>query len=874
MSVEAPGRRGSGYLIAGRLVLTSAEVAPAVGEPVTIVPVSSGRSFPGVVTWRGTPGALVRVDDPGWSDVSDPAPVFGRVATARAGLPGETWGSASRERVAGSVSFEADRLVLSAPDEPAAGAAVFCHGLLVGVVADGGPGLLEVAPVAGLSREPGFLEAAGRAIPRLAPVELAAAQLTEPDQPRSPATLLSAAAEVVGFRGRQQLIDELGAWCSGAGFATLLLHGPAGQGKSRLGHELAGRLTAAGWATLWLDEAAPTDALAVLADVVVPLLVVVDTAETRPDQLRALLQACAGHDGTRPLRVLLLARTAGDWWRLLRTDPAAERLLDGASVVELPVLDEDPAGRADAYRQAIQDLAGTLPHVPGYAVHNWASVAARLTAEPHDAGGEALTVQTTALADLLDAMWPGPAADGRKTAEDRVLAHEQRYWSFTAAWHGLDVAEPALQDVLAAAFLFSPTDSEQAYRFLGAVADQDRRNTLRAWLADLYPGTNGRPWGTLPPDRLAERFAGLRLARSPGLPEPLIPVATDRQLRRMLAVYARHPGLAERLVDLCVRHADRLTPAIVATATSIDTPEPLLAALQRISADPDTDVERLALIGDGLPRLSPLAVEIAQRVTDRHRQSGRAAELATALNNLSIRLGDLGHNGPALAAIEEAVMIHRQLAGERPETFEADLARSLGNLSVRLGELEQPEPGLAAAEEATGIYRRLATRQPDTFVPDLASALMNLSLSLGALEQFPAGLAAIEESVDLYGQLATHRPDTYLPDLAAALSVLGISLGSLDRDEPSRAVAEEAVTIRRQLVAQRPDAFLPGLATALTDLAVRHVVLGERESALAAIEEALAIRHQLVERSPAAFGEDLEWSLHVHKVILESAAPE
>ncbi|GAA2846844.1 hypothetical protein GCM10010443_05730 [Actinoplanes cyaneus] len=871
VSVEAPGRQVSGASIAGRLVLTTAGAEQEPGGAVTVRPAVSGRPFAGVVTWRGPGGAaLVRVDDPAWVEVDGPATRFGRIVTGRPGSTVEVCASGEPEiwQATGPVSADGDRLRLDVGGEPPEGAVVSRDDLLIGIVAQDG----AVITVAELCRAPGFLAAV--AVPALWPVELAEAHLTEPDQPRSPVALLRAGARVVGFRGRHELMDELGAWCSGAGFAALLLHGPAGEGKSRAGHELAARLTAGGWATLWLDETAPDVVVAAVADDLVPLLIVADDAQSRPEQLRALLQACARHDGARPLRLLMLARTAGDWWRLLRGDALAGPLLDGASVVALPPLDDD-----GLYPAAVHALAAALPGVPGHAVHHWPSIAARLTAEPRETAGRALTVQTLALADLLDAMWPGPAVTAGKTPEDRVLAHEQRYWSFTAAWHGLTLDDEVLQDVLAVAALFGPTGPDQADRLLSGVpalagAPRELRDAVRAWLADLYPGTGGRPWGTLQPERLAERFAGRRLAGSPVLPEPLIAVVTESQRRRMLTVYARAAGHAASLTDLsltdlCVRHADRLTQACVETAISVAEPEPLLTALQRISADPDVPVERLTLIADRLPRLSPLAVQVAQRIADQHRRAGRMPELATALHNLSIRLGDLGRRGPALAAIEEAVLIHRRLAGAAPETFEADLARSLGSLSVRLGELEQPEPALVAADESTALYRRLAERQPGTYLPELGKSLMNLSLGRGALEQFPLALAAIEESVAIFGHLAGQRPETFLPDLAASLSVLGISLGSLDRDEQSRAAAQEATAIRRQLAAQRPDAHLPGLAAALTDLAVRHAVLGEKPAAVEAIAEALTIRHQLAEKSPAAFAADLEWSLHVHKVVHE-----
>ena len=64
-------------------------------------------------------------------------------------------------------------------------------------------------------------------------------------------------------------------------------------------------------------------------------------------------------------------------------------------------------------------------------------------------------------------------------------------------------------------------------------------------------------------------------------------------------------------------------------------------------------------------------------------------ELALALNNLSNCLTELGRREEALAAIQEAVTIRRQLADARPDVFRPDLAMSLLNLSNRLGSLRR-----------------------------------------------------------------------------------------------------------------------------------------------------------------------------------------
>ncbi len=49
-----------------------------------------------------------------------------------------------------------------------------------------------------------------------------------------------------------------------------------------------------------------------------------------------------------------------------------------------------------------------------------------------------------------------------------------------------------------------------------------------------------------------------------------------------------------------------------------------------------------------------------------------------SLNNLSHRLGDLGRREDALAAIEEAVTIRRELAARWPDAYHHELEQSLG----------------------------------------------------------------------------------------------------------------------------------------------------------------------------------------------------
>ena len=83
-----------------------------------------------------------------------------------------------------------------------------------------------------------------------------------------------------------------------------------------------------------------------------------------------------------------------------------------------------------------------------------------------------------------------------------------------------------------------------------------------------------------------------------------------------------------------------------------------------------------------------------------------------SLNNQSIRLADLGRREEALAAVEEAVTIHRALAAARPDAFGPNLATSLNNQSNALAVSAELEEALDAASESVTIRRLLAAARP------------------------------------------------------------------------------------------------------------------------------------------------------------------
>jgi len=87
-------------------------------------------------------------------------------------------------------------------------------------------------------------------------------------------------------------------------------------------------------------------------------------------------------------------------------------------------------------------------------------------------------------------------------------------------------------------------------------------------------------------------------------------------------------------------------------------------------------------------------------------------DLAMSLNNLSLRLADLGDRGGALEAVREAVEIRRGLAEKNPGAFETDLVRALNTLARILTETGEAEEALRCFTDETenfptGLQARL-----------------------------------------------------------------------------------------------------------------------------------------------------------------------
>jgi len=737
-------------------------------------------------------------------------------------------------------------------------------------------------------------------------------QLPLPANPQdiAPTDLLQAKYAVVPYVDVTGMKADLVAWCRDGARAQAgrLVHGAGGLGKTRLMIEVAAALRTEGWMAGFLDRPHDLESGALqqrwqaLEDLFANcddrLLLVMDYAEARRDEVKAIAECLSRvRKGTRAIRLVLLARTAGEWWTVLSDETPEIGLLfhgvaRGLNVIELPAL---AAGlqRCAIFDESLKAFAPMLA-AQGYVLPAGDPVPERL-ARIEDQYARPLALQMEAMLWLACAV-PESENTGVDDLLRSTLAMERAHWQKLLGVldddHRRDIARGVAQ-VTAIQVTTTRRSTEDLLladrAYAGMRTARMQVDPLVRDLSRLY----GRPDGgvaRLEPDLVGEHHVALT-ADSELVDGCLAWIATEpvekheKRRRNILTVLQRatHPDHGEAvagasaLLDRLIGARTRELAADL-VAVMIDTPGVLAVSLLRqIEA---FDEETLAALDDALPLRSLNLMELSLRVAERRADLARSiaanaeseaapelreailSHLAARAGTLGIRLSALGRREEAQAASLEAVDIYRGLAETRPDVFLPDLAMSLNNLGIRLSHLDRREEAQAASQEAVDIYRRLVDTGSDTLLSALASSLSNLGGDLSNLGRREEALAVSQEAVDIYRRLAETGPSVFLPDLAMSLNNLGIRLSNLGRHEEALSASLEAVDIRKHLVETRPDAFLPSLAMSLNNLGIRHSNLGRREEALAASQEAVSIRRRLAEIRPDAFLPDLASGLN------------
>ncbi|MEJ2889273.1 toll/interleukin-1 receptor domain-containing protein [Actinomycetospora aeridis] len=700
----------------------------------------------------------------------------------------------------------------------------------------------------------------------------------------SPSALLRPEFGIVPFAGRDEELTDLDGWLdSVAGEPVRLRTGRGGVGKTRLALRLVSCAHERGWpAGLLAEDADP----ALLATLRVPTLVVVDYAEGRSDQVGALLAATA----TAPLRVLLLARTAGRWRQRLARHRDEHVAALAESLVGTPLA---PLAPNDPVAEFERALDAFIDHLPG----------ARRPRSPSRLDVvHALDVHAAALAELLDRTHP---ATSSVDPVRRVLAHERRFWASVARPHGLD---PEPDDHLAvvvtcATLTAAPPDADAGSLVADALRTADPVPYLR-WHAEAYP--DAPPFSSLRPDRLGEELVSDTLADHPDLPDRIATSFGTRDVTRALTVLSRaagrHPHLERALTAMMRADPTTNVPLAIAVSTGDllddDTLGRVLSGLVGEDAGPDV----LDQLPDRSSALAGLAV-VATRASLRREENSSHPDPVTRArltHDLAVRLNHIGESEHALAEAVAAVDLYRTLReptatamaldtlatvlyalgqhhdaldrveqglallpADAPSHHRATLMATRGNL---LGNVHRPGEAVAALEAALEAAR-VSTDPEVEELDQRAAILTNLAvahLDLAHLDDahLDAALEAASASEALRAELADEQPDRYREDHIQALVNLGAVYAERREHAKAAALADGAIVLARGLVGRYGDRHLDALADALNNSATALRRTGDPEAAIIRLTEAVLVYRDLADARPAVSLSSLAAALH------------
>jgi hypothetical protein len=537
-----------------------------------------------------------------------------------------------------------------------------------------------------------------------------------PRDPReiSPTDLLQAKYEIVPYIDVTGTKADLIAWCGNNSRALggRLIHGPGGIGKTRLMIEVAVILRGGGWMAGFFDrphervDATLKQRWQALDQLIAHgddrgLLIVMDYAEGRQDEVKAVVERLIGRiDGpARPIRLVLLARSAGDWWTALHDEiPDFQRVFrrdaQCADVVALPAVSAGQQ-RRDLFFESAKAFCPTLA-APGTVI-SAGEPPRDLIARIETGIGYArpLAVQMEAL--LWCAADAPTGAVGVDVLLQRVLGLERGHWKKLLG--GLDEErERDMARGVAQITIVRGTNSRPSTERL-LMADQfyQGQRTARVQVDSIIRSLE-RPYGKpdrglayLEPDLIGEHHVAMvsDIDLIEGCLSWIADEPTEMQEKRrrdLLTVLQRasqpeHGATANHSAAALLDHVGgRYTMSLASdmVAVMVETPGAMAHVLERrIDL---LDEEALAAIDEELPLQSVTLMEISLRVAERR------ADLARKM--------DAAANAAAQVplALRENILEH--------------LAARVGTLGNRLSNLGRREEALAAAQEAVDIYRR------------------------------------------------------------------------------------------------------------------------------------------------------------------------
>ncbi|QOX78101.1 tetratricopeptide repeat protein [Trichlorobacter lovleyi] len=695
--------------------------------------------------------------------------------------------------------------------------------------------------------------------------------------------LLRAEEALVPFDpARQPDLDTLNSWLDDREWpnAVRLITGAGGLGKTRLALELCQQRVTNGWHTGFLDaQLEPREmkrAWEQLYAFDMPVLVVIDYAETRQPVLLAFVKAILQQPGKHPVRILLLARDGGEWWdNLPSKDSCCEALLSGYATTgpyTLSPLHPEEEGRRHAYRQALNAFADAL----GVSVPE---VTPELAGEHF---GRPLYLQMAALLALHGER--PTTAEGLTRA---LLNHERRYWNRLLTNFVFSEPEQQAQQLLALTTLAggfdTPRDAQIYWNKTGATKLSPAEfSSLFKALVPLYPGKQGLQ--AVRPDLLGEALVAQALVGpdAPRLLDAVLANGSPQVIRcHSLTILARlsgkHPDLHETLSDALARHfahcyREILTVAIETNGYLSVLAENAFSRLQQAEKgqiagllEPQLKEESIGLAELGC-LVSEYLVEKAYKKMQQKQNKDTQTHYTGMLINFSVSLHRVGRNDQSLVYALKAVELIREYYALNTKYFEHVYSTALGNYSNCLTYTGKYEAALEPARQALEIRKRLTQKNPDE--SGYAISLNNYAILLSEIGQNTEAIEYARHAMEIRQRQAQKKPAIFDPDYATTLSNYSNRLAEAEQNNDAIEYARKALTIRLRLAKQNPDRYASDYAASLSNYSSRLCDVGNYEEALDYANQSFEIHKLLVQKNPDRFECEFAMSLSNLSLLL------
>ena len=690
-------------------------------------------------------------------------------------------------------------------------------------------------------------------------------QLAEQAPRRSIARLLRPDQEVVPFFGRIAELNTLRTWCREPSASPLrLMTGAGGVGKTRLARQLQRELAEQGWVGSFVAQHENIAVDLVRNAVSRPTLLIIDYAETR-DGLGDLVRRTAllGRSQQSRIRILLLARSAGDWWdRLGIEDPGSRALVETTAPLALNA-EPDPHGTAKAV---------VLAAIPHFAAVLGVATPLVTTVNIPVPGVPVLVLHAIALLTVLRderSLTNFTPSDGAAVSAESVitavigelLGHEARL-----CVHGLPESLSGLsvrgcRRAVAMVCLRTAESESQAVKLTTLVPDLAETGVLRDaawWLRGLYPPSeSGMWWGSLQPDLLAEHLTCETLSTSPQLAEAVFSEISESAAIRSLTVLTRaasHHHAAASLVHEAVRlDPERFARALIYVA--VRSSAQIGAMVADILAAVPLTLKTLIYIERNIPfdsaELARADLVVIERIIAHISPNSRPGTRARWLTKLAYRLRSVGRADQASPLYEESVAVYRELVSARPTWYLPALASALNGECICLLGIGRPDDAVKAAAESIECWQRLRDIRPDVrSAAELADSLNSLGGALSIAGRGAEALPATEQAVAAYRALHVVDPGKYDTPLANALSNLGIRYATTGRHDEALSVTKTAVAMLKSSATENMDGRFPLLANSLENLSNRFADVNEHGNAAAAAQRAAQHYKRLADSNP------------------------